>query len=52
MRLKELNMFSQVDHYAGVCVLIFSDVTRVVIVVEFLVAIRINSPLVFYLSYL
>jgi hypothetical protein len=45
-------MFSQVDHYAGVCVSIFSNVTRVVIVVEFLVEFRIKSPRLFYLSYL
>jgi hypothetical protein len=30
IRLKESKVFSQVDHYAAICVLIFSDVTCVV----------------------
>jgi hypothetical protein len=30
LNLKELNVFSQFDHYAGICVLMRSDVTSVI----------------------
>jgi hypothetical protein len=46
-RLKELNVFSQVDHFAGICVLIFSYVTCVVYCGGILKSSITHSPIVF-----